>query len=296
MQTRNVLAFIILCFCYTTIHAQHSKKTQHLLDTDLSHFETWIGIPHSTVKGLPKGTYQSDNVRKGKPLGLHNDITHVFTTHVENDTVVLTITGEIYGAITTKQQYSNYHFSTQFKWGCQKWAPRLQKRKDTGILYHCYGAHGRFWNTWKTSLEFQVQETDLGDFISLSANTVHPKIAGPQVDIRGDGTAKKKQYNPKANTYFKGKGYIHAYLEPQSPHGNWNTLEIYTIGNDAVHLVNGKIVMVVENAMNPETQSPLTSGQLQIQSEAAECYYKNMTLTPITAFPDFITQQVSFKN
>ena len=84
-------------------------------------------------------------------------------------------------------------------------------------------------------------------------------------------------------------------MELDAPHGEWNHLEIYVIGNDAVHLVNGKVVMVVENAMNPETNKPLTEGQIQIQSEAAECYYKQFTITPIKAFPKAIKKQVRFK-
>jgi len=285
---------LILSFVAVAFSQEHSNSIK-LLDANLTNFEKHIGVPHISIIGLPEGTYQSENVTKGKPLGVNNDLKNVFTTTNINGETTLNITGEIYGCITTKETYSNYHFSTMFKWGNKKWAPRLDRRKDTGILYHSYGEHGRFWATWKTCLEFQVQETDLGDFISLGGNTAEPKVGGPIVEIRGDAEAKVKQYNPNFDTYFEGKGYINAYLEPQSPHGDWNHLELYVIGNDAVHVVNGKVVMVVENAINPETNKPLTEGQIQIQSEAAECYYKDMTITPITEFPEFILEQVRFK-
>tara|TARA_R110002049_G_scaffold46851_2_gene135897 strand:+ start:8339 stop:9193 length:855 start_codon:yes stop_codon:yes gene_type:complete len=284
------MAFVAAAF------SQKNNNSIKLLDANLTNFEKYIGVPHITVIGLPEGTYQSETVTKGKPLGLNNDLKNVFTTTNINGETILNITGEIYGCITTKENYSNYHFSTMFKWGNKKWEPRLNRRKDTGILYHSYGEHGRFWSTWKTCLEFQVQETDLGDFISLSANTIQPNPGGPIVYIRGDAEAKTKQFNPNFDTYFEGKGYINAYLEPQAPHGSWNHLELYVIGNDAVHIVNGEIVMVVENAINPETNKPLTEGQIQIQSEAAECYYKEMTITPITEFPKFIVEHVKFKS
>lgn len=293
MQIKILLYAVALCSA--TIYSQENK-TINLLDANLTYFETFIGVPHNTVVGLPENTFQSKNVRKGTPLGLNNDIKNIFTTTNINGKTILNISGEIYGCITTKAIYSNYHFSTLFKWGNKKWEPRLNRKKDTGILYHSYGAHGRFWNTWKTALEFQVQETDLGDFISLNGNSVQPKVDGPKVEIRGDTSANPKKYNPSLDTYFIGKGYIHAALEPQNPHGNWNHLELFVINNNAIHVVNGKIVMVVENAFNPETNLPLTKGQIQIQSEAAECYYKEMTLTPITQFPKFITEQVRFKN
>lgn len=292
MKLNFKFTVLLIIAVVTTTFSQNVVK---LLDANLTNFEKHIGVPHITVVGLPEGTYQSDIVTKGKPLGLNNDLKNVFTTTNINGETILNITGEIYGCITTKENYSNYHFSTMFKWGNKKWEPRLDRRKDTGILYHSYGEHGRFWSTWKTCLEFQVQETDLGDFISLGGNTAEPKVGGPLVYIRGDAKAETKQYNPNFDTYFEGKGYINAYLEPQAPHGNWNHLELYVIGNDAVHVVNGKIVMVVEDAINPETNQPLTEGQIQIQSEAAECYYKEMTITPITAFPEFILDEVKFK-
>ncbi|WP_298532528.1 family 16 glycoside hydrolase [uncultured Algibacter sp.] len=286
---------ILFSLVMTSVVAQKKATTINLLDANLSHFEKFIGVPHETVIGLSKDTPKSEDVTKGVPLGINNDLKNVFTTTNIHGETILNISGEIYGCITTKDNYSNYHFSTMFKWGNKKWEPRLKQKKDSGILYHSYGDHGRFWNTWKTCLEFQVQETDLGDFISLPANSIKPNPGGPIVQIRGNTNSEKKQYDPNFDTYFEGKGYIHAYLEPQTPHGNWNHLELYVVGNNAVHVVNGKVVMVVENAINPETKKPLTEGQIQIQSEAAECYYKNMTLTPITKFPKFIREDVKFK-
>lgn len=273
----------------------YAQKSFKLFDETLSHFEKWNGVPHSTVKGLPEGTYQSDNVHDGKPLGLNNDLKKVFTVFTEGDELILKISGEIYGGLTTKASYENYHLSVMFKWGDKKWAPRLNVKRDSGILYHCYGPHGRFWKTWKTCLEYQVQESDLGDFIPLSGNTAEPKVGGPKVEIRGRKGDKRNMYDPNSETYLNKIGYTDAYKEPDAPHGEWNHLEIYVVGNDAVHMVNGEVVMVVENAINPESGEPLTKGQIQIQSEAAECYYKDLTLTSIKKFPKKIKKQVRFK-
>lgn len=279
---------------FLSLNSFAQKKAIKLFDANLSHFEKWNGVPHETVKDLPKGTYQSTNVHTGTPLGLNNDIKNVFSIITENNEPVLKITGEIYGGLTTKASFENYHLSVMFKWGDKKWAPRLNAKRDSGILYHCYGEHGRFWKTWKTSLEYQVQESDIGDFIPISGNTATPNVGGPKVEIRGDFSEIKK-FNPKSNMYSDGSGYIQASMEPDAPHGEWNHLEVYVIGNDAVHVVNGHIVMVVENAINPETGKPLTSGQIQIQSEAAECYYKDLTITPIKKFPKSIRKNVRFK-
>ena len=71
------------------------------------------------------------------------------------------------------------------------------------------------------------------------------------------------------------------------PHGEWNTVEIYTIGDKMVHIVNGDLNMVLLNTRQKtkEGEAPLTKGQIQIQSEAAEIYYRDIKLTPIKEFP-----------
>lgn len=292
-NTLYLFSFLVLFNCATL--SQKNTKTIDLFDTSLSNFEKWIAVPHSSVKGLPEGTYQSDNVHDGEPLGLNNDLKNVFSIIMEDGQPVLKITGEIYGCITTKESFENYHLSVYFKWGDKKWAPRLDLLRDTGILYHSYGDHGRFWKTWKTSLEYQVEETDLGDFIPIPGNTAIPKVPAPKVEIRGTVGEKRNSYDPNSNTYLDKVGYTNASKEPDAPHGEWNHLELYVLGNDAVHIVNDEIVMVVENAKNGETGKPLTAGQIQIQSEGAECYYKNLTITPIKKFPEFIKKEVRFR-
>ena len=179
MIKKQLFKLTLLLVTYISL-AQQNGKTITLLDTNLSHFQKWNGIPHSSVKGLPEGTYQSNNITKGTPLGLNNDLKNTFTIITENNELVLKVTGEIYGALTTKASYQNYHLSVMFKWGDKKWAPRLKTKRDNGIIYHSYGEYGRFWKTWKSGLEYQIQETDIGDYVGLG-----DEIDAPQLDIRG---------------------------------------------------------------------------------------------------------------
>ncbi|MGB0371392.1 MAG: 3-keto-disaccharide hydrolase [Opitutales bacterium] len=288
MRTLSIRTALCACIILLTSACTH---TQSLLDEDLSKFEIWLGVPHVDSEGLPEGTYQSKNVKKGTPIGLGQNLKDIFTTIEEDGEVVLKVSGEIFGALTTLEKYSDYHLSVFFKWGDKKWPPRATVKRDSGILYHCYGEHGRFWEVWKTCLEYQVQETDLGDYIPLAGNTAKPqKVPGPTSYVRGQD----KRYDPESDNYFLARGYIHAASEHDVPHGEWNHLEIYVLGNDAVHLVNGHIVMVVEDAAKPDG-TPLTQGQIQLQSEAAECYFKKLELTSISKFPTFIEEQVRFR-
>ncbi len=46
------------------------------------------------------------------------------------------ISGEIFGGISTKEEFENYHLKMEFKWGEKRYEPRLNKRRDSGIHYH----------------------------------------------------------------------------------------------------------------------------------------------------------------
>lgn len=256
-----------------------------LLDQGLKRFEIWIGIPHSTVMNLPVGTFQSVDVNNGKPMGLVTDHKQIFTISQEQAVPVLKVSGEIYGGLTTLDSFSNYRLSAKFKWGKKKWEPRLEKKRDSGILFHCEGPHGQFWNVWKSSLEYQVQESDLGDFIGLS---------GPKAKIRVSDDGDRNKYDHHSEKSVVTGSYTNAGLNPEKPHGEWNDLELYTIGQTAVHVVNGVVVMVLQETQR-EDGSPLTSGQIQIQSEAAECYYKEIQIHSISEFPEHVTSQIAFK-
>jgi hypothetical protein len=80
----------------------------------------------------------------------------------------------------------------------------------------------------------------------------------------------------------------------EKPNGEWNTLELYTLGNTSVHVVNGRVVNVLRNISvlegNPPQTNILVGGQLQLQSESAEVEYRRVQIQPITEFPTEIKQ------
>lgn len=245
----------------------------NLFDASLSQWEIFMGVPHVSVTGLPENTFQSNDVTKGTPLGLNNDPKKVFTTFTENDTTVLHISGEIYGGLTSKKEYANYHLSVFFKWGERKWNPRASALRDNGILFHCHGDHGAFWNVWKNSLEYQVQETDLGDLYT---------IGGAKAQSRSEKKVGRPIFDPKLP--WCNAPIVSACAEPDRPHGEWNHLELYILGDSAIYVANDTFLLAITGAQDKQG-NPLKSGQIQIQSEGAECFYKNLTITPITEFP-----------
>ncbi|MGY6649684.1 ThuA domain-containing protein [Wenyingzhuangia sp. IMCC45574] len=262
------------------IHKEIPAKGITMLDKKLSKWDIWMGVPHTTVKDLDAPKF--DNVMKGGiPLGLHNDPKGVYSVIEENGELLLKITGEIYGGLTSKNEFQDYHFSAQFKWGEKKWAPRLNTKRDNGIIYHAKGPHGAFWDTWMSCLEFQVQEGDCGDFFPLA----NMKGDVPYRTVAQENGKELRIYDPKATPKPTGrvaKSELH-----EKPNGEWNTIEIYCLGNESIHIVNGHVVNRVKNARQVINgkEIPVTRGKIQIQSEAAETYYKNIQIKPITKFP-----------
>lgn len=234
-----------------------------------------MGIPHKTVKIPGVQQSKSEDCTKGTPLGLNNDPLEVFSMIEEDGQPVLKITGQVYGGLTTKEEFQNYHLTMQFKWGEKKWPPRLNLKRDSGILIHSVGKHGAFWNVWKRSLECQVQEGDIGDFIPLAGSGADLRMVGDQKtwDLKG--------------TLQNGLGYIHHGGATERSNGQWNTIDVYTVDDKIIHVLNGEVNMVLHNTRQktPRGTAPLTQGQIQIQSEAAECYYRGIKIRPIQSFP-----------
>lgn len=264
-----------------------SKKWTNLFEGDsYKNWDVFIGAPHATVKGLDNVDPNS-NGKNSQPLGLNNDPKNVFKFKKENGENILHISGEIYGALTSKQEYENYHLKLQFKWGDKVWEPRLLRERDSGILYHCHGSYTAFWNVWMASQEFQVQEGDAGDYYGL---------VDALIDIPSDKKEGEKEFtyskNGKPNPYSalerNPPNHCNKGFDNENPHGEWNTLELICFEGTSLHVVNGKVVMALYNSKYKNAAGqivPLTKGRIQIQSEAAEVYYKNIQIKTLNSIP-----------
>jgi type 1 glutamine amidotransferase len=269
------------------------KTWTSLFEGDLNeNWDVFIGAPHTTVKRLDNVNPKS-NGKNAEPLGLNNDPKKVFTFEEDNGENILHISGEIYGGLTSKQVYENYHLKIQFKWGEQVWEPRLLRKRDSGILYHCHGAYTAFWNVWMASQEFQVQETDVGDYYGL-VNVL--------IDIPSEKKEGEKEFTYSKNSKLYPFSALQRFppnhcnkgFDNENDHGEWNTLELICYEGTSLHIVNGKVVMALYNSKykNAENQIvPLTEGRIQIQSEAAEVYYKDAKIKSINRIPKKFKKQ-----
>lgn len=160
---------------------------------------------------------------------------------------VIHISGEEFGCLTTKEEYGDYHLRLEVKWGDKKWPPRDAEatQRDSGILMHCVGPD----QVWPKSIECQIQERDFGDFFMVGGTTL-------EVDGKTEG------------------GRVARTKDVEKPHGEWNVVEVVCDGDSITNIVNGV-------GVNRGTKASVTRGKIVLQSEGAEVFFRNVTLTPL---------------
>jgi len=255
---------------------------QLLLDKDLSNWDKFIGVPEP---GVIVPNYSEDDRKKPLPLGLNNDPLHVFSMEEEHGQPVLHVSGQILGGLSTKKEYQNYHLKFKFKWGQSKYAPRLNNPRDNGILYHATGPHGKFWNVWMRGHEMQIQENDMGDYFALAGvamNIRSKKLENNQFIYSPDGDFKN---------FIQGQGLINRCKRSannEKAYGEWNELELICFEDKSIHIVNGHVVMALQDSrvhIAEGDEPSLQRGKIQIQSEYAEAYYKDIQIQLIKSLP-----------
>jgi hypothetical protein len=251
---------------------------------DLSGWTTWLARPHASleVAGEPKdekGAY-------ARPIGAGRDPLGVFTITTVDRAPAIRISGQVFGGITTVHEFANYHLRLQFKWGEAKWAPRTAAVRDSGLLYHVHSDWNFNGKTWPRSPELQIQEHDCGDLYAIGCQmTVVARRPDPAKrlfihdPVNGVPTDFIEQL-PIGNRCIKGS-------DEEKPHGEWNTIELICLGDQSIHIVNGKVVMRLSKAtrLDGAAPAPLTAGKILLQSEGAEILYRNIELRPITTIP-----------
>jgi hypothetical protein len=254
---------------------------------NLDGWATWIAkpSPSSNVPGLARDA----DGKYTEPIGAGRDPLQIFTVVPDVDgKPAIRISGEAFGELRTTQSFKDYHLRLQFKWGEKKWPPRdgATTQRDSGLLYHVHAAPGAEGRTWARSVELQIQERDVGDLYAVgSAIAVKAKP-------RPGAQPAEYLYDPTGTwTYFSQiagqSGRCIKQPDNERPSGEWNTVELVCLGDDCIHIVNGKVVMRLFRPMRIDTPvpTPVTSGPIILQSEGAEVFYRDISIRSITSIP-----------
>jgi hypothetical protein len=222
-----------------------------------------------------------------EPIGINRDPLGVFKVESIDGGPVIHISGQGFGVMTSREEFANFHLRVQVKWGERKWSIKSNSPRDAGLLYFVHGEPGFDHETWPRSIEFQIQEHDMGDLYALGA-----QITVPATRVQEGGNRPLYVYDPNGElTLFTQKPPIGnrcvRLVDAEKPHGEWNTLELIVMGDQSIHIVNGKVVMRLQHAqrLDGETPMPISSGKISLQTEGAEVYYRKVEIRPISTIP-----------
>jgi hypothetical protein len=256
-----------------------------LLDKNLSRWRMYLSYRHK--QGYDGKAPKNEKGETIQPIGYDKNINNVFTVIEENSEPVLKVTGEIYGCVFTKQEFENYHLKLKVKWGDKKWEPRTNMLKDAGVLYHSIGENGaEYWRSWMLSQEFQIMEGHMGDYWSQAGSAIDIRAFMPEGNLVNAVASVKQPFLAFGAGSGHG-GFCLRSEDRESPKGEWTELELICFEDKSLHIVNGQVVMVLQNSRYVENGNvkPLTKGKIQLQSEAAEIYYKDVKIKSMKALP-----------
>jgi hypothetical protein len=252
--------------------ATRPQQTIHLFDgKSLASFYTWLVDDH------------------------REDPLRVFTVVDQVDGApAVRISGERWGGLVTREPYRDYRLVVEFRWGLATWGERRNASRDSGILIHGQGPDGNTGKdgngAWMRSVEAQVIEGGVGDFILVAGFDTEGKRLVPRMSARitsdRDG---EPVFDPKGESRDFEGGRINWYgrdadwqdrlgfrgkQDVESPYGEWTRLEVIAEGHRVTNIVNGKVV-------NEGARSSLTEGRILVQSEGAEVYFRRIDLEPL---------------
>jgi len=229
---------------------------------DLSGWDTYLRAPEGSADTTA--------------IGFNKDPHHVFTI----SDGCIHISGQDWGAIISKQEYSNYHIRFDVKFGEKKWPPRENLLRDGGLMFHSSGPQDYGYHCWMRSNEMQIQETEIGDFFNAGEGTCEFRVS--PTTVKGEETDSEvvEQYDPNGIIKrYNDRVYRSGNFE--RPHGEWTTGELVARGADAVFIVNGFVVNRLYNTYREDLDQQTTSGKLQFQSESSEYFLRNIEIRPI---------------
>lgn len=211
--------------------------------------------------------------------GRDNDPNKVFTVNKG----LLTISGEVFGCITTNDEYENYKLVAEFKWGETTHGSRVGKAMDSGILLHSVGEDGAASGYWMYSIECQLIEGGTGDIIVVGNGTPEFSVTCPVDSKRQDKgyvfkpggemvtlNGNRVDWYGRDPNWKDVKGFRGA-NDIEKPAGEWNTIECVVQGGEIIINLNGKLV---NHAFDVQPRK----GRIQVQSEGAEIIFRRIDL------------------
>jgi hypothetical protein len=178
------------------------------------------------------------------------------------------------GYLATNEEFSNVRIHIEYKWGVKR---SSEGKRNSGLLYLAVGPDA----IYPTSLECQIEETDVGDLWIVNGASVTAFFISPSLPMYDDdmstGTTVRSVPGQSSRVLKSGD------FERRD---GWNTVEVIIQGDRTTHLVNGRIVNRANDIQrpdpnNPSRMIPLKSGRILLEAEGSEIWFRDIRVKPI---------------
>jgi len=206
------------------------------------------------------------------------------------DGVVHTYPGQEVGStqpsayFQTREEHSDYVLHLEYKWGDKKFAPRMQRLKDAGLIFHTYE---NVENSWPHGIECQIEDKDVGDLwiISSQADVATKSVAPAAGPDPLQDSSPYYASDGQVATYGDHNKYVRIRHSENLEKPGWNSVDVVVRGDSAVYLVNGQANMRVTRMKKWDAASgiwaKLDRGKILFQAEYAEISYRNIKIRPV---------------
>jgi Domain of Unknown Function (DUF1080) len=178
------------------------------------------------------------------------------------------------GYLATNQDFSNVRIHAEYKWGAKR---VTEGKRNSGLLYLAVGPDA----IYPTSLECQIEETDVGDLWIVNGAEVTAFFIAPAMPMYDDDmqTGTRVRSAPGDSLRVLKSGDF-------ENRDGWNTVEVIIRGDRSTHLVNGRIVNNARDIRRPDPNNPahmipLTSGRILLEAEGSEIWFRDIRIKPL---------------
>lgn len=237
---------------------------------DLKGWDTWLG------RATPEG----------EPLGLNRADQSVFSVVTIDGRPAIRISGEQAGALSSTAPYGNYRLRLHYKWGEKQWGSGVGRPRNSGLIYHGHGTHGAVETNHLNGLEFQFMHDAAGDAYTMGP--VRVAATASPVGERSFAYDPVGQRHEFANSDAPSGRRLMRRHGVEKPVGEWNAVELIVFNERSAHVLNGDIVLRLQEISQPAKEgppTPLNAGKIQFQSQGHELFLRDIEILPLHAEP-----------
>lgn len=183
----------------------------------------------------------------------------------------------------TRGEHRDFVLHLEYKWGKNKYAPRMHRVMDAGLVFHIYDSRP---NNWPYGVEYQIEDGNAADLWLLSATAdvaTKPNLRPRTPDPLQDNSP---YYAPDGQAGTQGgyRKFLRIRHAANFEKSGWNSVDVVVRGDQAVYLINGNVGMRLTNMKQWDGKSwvRLDRGKILFQAEFADISYRDIKIRPVT--------------